>query len=96
MVRGKRPLVVGAPHAALSTRVTDGGRVALVVVIDHGGKVGGGGLVAVPAAVAADGLRQVRPEGLADVVVGLRIDNQEGGHLLCHVSCAGPSRSLSF
>ena len=79
MVRGKRPLVVGAPHAPLPARVTDGGRVALVVVevVDHGGKVGGGGLVAVPAAVTAGGLRQVRPEGLADVVVGLRFDKQE-------------------
>ena len=75
--------MVGAPHAPLPTRVTDGGRMALVVVVvDHGGKVGGGGLVAVPAAVAADGLRQVRPEGLADVVVGLRIDKDKGGHLM--------------
>ena len=73
--------MVGAPHAPLPTRITDGGGVALVVVVevvvDHGGKVGGGGLVAVPAAVAAHGLGQVRPEGLADVVVGLQIDNEE-------------------
>ena len=72
--------MVGAPHAPLPTRVTDGGRVALLVleVVDHGGEVGGGGLVAVPAAVAADdGLGQVRPEGLADVVVGLWMDKDE-------------------
>ena len=72
--------MVGAPHAPLSTRVTDGGRMALLmveVVVDHGGEVGGGGLVAVPAAVAADGLGQVRPEGLADVVVGLQIDSEK-------------------
>ena len=76
---------MGAPHAPLPTRVTDGGRVALLVVevvVDHGGEVGGGGLVAVPAAVAADGLRQVRPEGLADVVVGLWMDKDKRGHLM--------------
>ena len=51
--------MVGAPHAPLPTGVTDGGRVALLVVevVDHGGEVGGGGLVAVPAAVTAGGLR---------------------------------------